>query len=87
MRNRWRAHGSGVFVHMHPDVDVHARHANGTLRNELLKREIFYAIPSYGLSGLIAFGTIVSPQSSESAWGDFSMPGAHRPKRDSIGRM
>ena len=38
---------------------------NGTLRNELLKREIFYAIPSYGLSGLIAFGTIVSPQSSE----------------------
>ena len=60
---------------------------NGTLGNELLKREIFYAIPSYGLSGLIAFGTIVSPQSSESAWGDFSMPGAHRPKRDSIGRM
>ena len=40
---------------------------NGTLRNELLKREIFFAIPSYGLSGLIAFGTIVSPQSSESA--------------------
>ena len=60
---------------------------NGTLRNELLKREICYAIPSYGLSGLITFGTIVSPQSSESAWGDFSMPGAHRPKRDSIGRM
>ena len=60
---------------------------NGTLRNELLKREIFYAIRSYGLSGLIAFGTIVSPQSSESAWRDFSMPGAHRPKRDSIGRM
>ena len=60
---------------------------NGTLRNELLRREIFYAIPSYGLSGLITFGTIVSPQSSESAWGDFSMPGAHRPKRDSIGRM
>ena len=60
---------------------------NGTLRNELLKREICYAIPSYGLSGLITFGTIISPQSSESAWGDFSMPGAHRPKRDSIGRM
>ena len=60
---------------------------NGTLRNELLRREIFYAIPSYGLSSLITFGTIVSPQSSESAWGDFSMPGAHRPKRDSIGRM
>ena len=60
---------------------------NGTLRNELLKREICYAIPSYGLSGLIAFGTIVSPQSSESAWGDFSMPGAHRPKRVWIGRM
>ena len=60
---------------------------NGTLRNELLRREIFYAIPSYGLSSLITFGTIVSPQISESAWGDFSMPGAHRPKRDSIGRM
>ncbi len=60
---------------------------NGTLRNELLKRKIFYAIPSYGLSGLITFGTIVSPQSSESVWGDFSMPGAHPPKRDSIGRM
>ena len=59
---------------------------NGTLRNELLKREIFYAIPSYGLSGLIAFGTIVSPQSSESARSDFSVLGAHRPKRDSIER-
>ena len=38
---------------------------NGTLRNELLKRESFYAIRSYGLSGLIAFGTIGSPQSSD----------------------
>ena len=32
MRNRWRAHGSGVFVHMHPDVDVHARHATDARR-------------------------------------------------------
>ena len=60
---------------------------NGTLGNELLKREICYAIPSYGLSGLITFETIVSPQSSESARSDFSVPGAHRPKRDWVGRM
>ena len=32
MRNRWRAHGSGVFVHMHPDVDVHVRHATDARR-------------------------------------------------------
>ena len=32
MRKRRRAHGSGVFVHMHPDVDVHARHATDARR-------------------------------------------------------
>ena len=32
MRNRWRAHGSGVFVHMQPDVDVRARHATDPRR-------------------------------------------------------
>ena len=41
---------------------------NGTLRNELLKREIFYAIPSYGLSGLITFGTIVSNGGGAANW-------------------
>ena len=33
MRNRWQAHGSGVFVHMHADVDVHARHATDPRRS------------------------------------------------------
>ena len=33
MRNRWRAHGSGVFVYMHADVDVHARHATDPRRS------------------------------------------------------
>ena len=33
MRNRWRAHGSGVFVHMHADVDVHARISTASAQN------------------------------------------------------
>ena len=32
IRKRWRAHGSGVFVHMHADVDVHARHVTDPRR-------------------------------------------------------
>ena len=33
IRNQWRAHGSGVFVHMHPDVDVCARYATACAQN------------------------------------------------------
>ena len=33
IRNRWRAHGNGVSVHMHLDVDVHARHATDPRRS------------------------------------------------------
>ena len=40
MRNRWRAHGSGVFVHMHPDVDVHARYATDPRRSAVRRHPL-----------------------------------------------